>query len=254
MAGKRNHARDQKAAVNLPIWQEALFGIEVLLLHATPVYFGFGVPRGDQSGVVIIPGFLGSDVYLMEMYAWLKRVGYQPYYSGIGINAECPNLLIRRRLNQTIEQAYRETGRRIHLIGHSLGGILARSVAGEQPGRIASVIMLASPFRGTVMHPRVLKAVEAVRQRIKVNHGEAVLPDCYTGKCTCAFLDCLRRNLHGSVDETAIYTKTDGFVDWRYCITDDPDHNFEVAGTHVGLAFNPAVYSIIAKRLAESAR
>lgn len=253
MAGKRNHARDQKEAANLPFWQEALFGIEVLLLHATPVYYGLGVPRGDQSGVVIIPGFLVTDLYLMEMYAWLKRVGYQPYYSGIGVNAECPNLLIRRRLNQTIEQAYRETGRRIHLIGHSLGGILARSAAGEQPNRIASVITLGSPFRGTVMHPRILRAVEAVRQRIKANHGETVLPGCYTGKCTCSFLDCLRRDLEGAVNETAIYTRADGFVDWRYCITDDPDHNFEVTGTHVGLAFNPSVYTIIAKRLAESA-
>jgi len=80
-----------------------LFGIEVLLLHATPVYYGFGVPRGDQSGVVMIPGFLVTDMYLVEMYAWLKRIGYRPYYSGIGVNAECPNLLIRRRLNETIE-------------------------------------------------------------------------------------------------------------------------------------------------------
>jgi hypothetical protein len=60
---------------HLPIWQEALFGIEIVLLHAAPVYFGFGVPRGDESGVVIIPGFLGSDIYLVEMYAWLKRIG-----------------------------------------------------------------------------------------------------------------------------------------------------------------------------------
>ena len=34
---------------HLPIWQEALFGIEILLLHAAPVYFGFGVPRGETG-------------------------------------------------------------------------------------------------------------------------------------------------------------------------------------------------------------
>ena len=250
VAQKRNRVGKGRAA-NLPIWQEALFGIEALLLHAAPVYYGFGVPRGDQSGVIMIPGFLVTDIYLVEMYAWLKRIGYRPYYSGIGVNAECPNLLIRRRLNQTIEQAYRETGRRVHLIGHSLGGVLARSVAGDQPKRIASVITLGAPFRGTVAHPRVLRAVEAVRQRIKLNHGASVLPDCYTGRCTCAFLDSLRRELDASVAETAIYTRTDGFVDWRYCVTGVPEHDFEVTGTHVGLAFNPAVYGLIAKRLAE---
>jgi hypothetical protein len=50
--------------------------------------------------------------------------------------------------------------------------------------------------------------------------------------------------------ETAIYTKTDGIVDWHYCITGDPELDFEVPGTHIGLAFNPSVYDIIANRLA----
>src|SRR6516225_8285858 len=53
------------------LWTEALFGAEVLLLHATPVYYGFGVPRGDDSAVLIIPGFLGTDLYLTELHGWL---------------------------------------------------------------------------------------------------------------------------------------------------------------------------------------
>ena len=73
-----------------------------------------------------------------------------PTFSGIGINAECPNLLIQRRLNQTIEKALADTGRKIHLIGHSLGGVIARSLAGERPKDVASVITLAAPVRGTV--------------------------------------------------------------------------------------------------------
>jgi triacylglycerol esterase/lipase EstA (alpha/beta hydrolase family) len=221
-------------------------------LHAAPVYYGFGIPRGDGSGVVIIPGFLGTDVYLVEMNAWLRRIGYQPYFSGIGLNAECPNLLIRFRLSQTIEQARRETGRKIHLIGHSLGGIIARSVARERPQDIASVITLASPFRGTVLHPRVQQAADAVRTRILQQNGGSVLPDCYTGHCTCSFLDYLKRDPPGSVKQTAIYTTTDGVADWRTCITGNKDQDFEVTGTHIGLAFNPVVYGIVAKRLAEA--
>lgn len=242
--------RNDQAASHLPIWQEVLFGIEALLLHAAPVYYGFGVPRGDNSAVVIIPGFLMTDLYLAGMYGWLARVGYQPYFSGIGVNADCPNLLIRRKLAETIERARGKTGRKIHLIGHSLGGVLARSVAANRPEDIASVITLASPFRGTVAHPRVLQAVEAVRRQIRQNHGKKVLPDCYSGHCTCAFVDSLSRDLPATVAETAIYTRHDGIVDWRYCITGNPDVDFEVSGTHVGLGFNPSVYSIIATRLA----
>ncbi len=249
MPGKPTQLREDDAEASVPLWQEALFGVEVLLLHATPAYYGFGVPHGDGSGVVIIPGFLGTDMYLMEMYAWLRRIGYQPYFSGIGLNAECPNLLIRRHLTETMNRALRETGRPIHVIGHSLGGIIARSVAGQRPDDVASVITLGSPFRGTVAHSRVLKAAEIVRKGIQLKHGQGVLPDCYTGRCTCQFLDSLRRDLPAGITETAIYTRTDGVVDWRYCVTENPAVDFEVPGTHIGLAFNPAVFDIIARRL-----
>lgn len=232
-----------------PFWTEALFGAEVLLLHATPVYYGLGVPRGDGSAVIIIPGFLGTDLYLTEFHAWLRRIGYRPYFSGIGVNAECPNLLIQRRLSQTIDKALAETGRKIHLIGHSLGGVIARSAAGQRPKDVASVITLAAPIRGTVANRTVLHAAEAVRLKILQEHGRGVLPDCYTGRCTCHFVDSLKRDLPDSIRQTAIYTKTDGVVDWQYCITGDPSLDVEVPGTHIGLAFNPAVYETIARRL-----
>jgi triacylglycerol lipase len=254
VAGKRTAARPESAVSHLPIWQEALVGIEVLLLHAAPVYYGFGVPRGDDSGVVLIPGFLGSDIYLVEIYAWLRRMGYRPYFSGIGLNADCPNLLIRHRLNATIDKACQETGGRVHLLGHSLGGLLARSVAAARTSEVASVLTLGAPFRGTILHPGVEEAVEAVRRQILFNHGKSVLPDCYTAQCSCSFLNSLRTDLPASVRETAVYSRTDGFVDWRYCSTGNPDNDFEVTGTHIGLVFNPTVYRIIALRLAEPTR
>ncbi len=211
-----------------------------------------GVPQGDGSAVVIIPGFLGTDLYLTELHAWLKRIGYRPYFSGIGVNAECPNLLIQKRLNQTIKTALSDTGRKIHLIGHSLGGVIARSVAGQRPQDVASVITLASPIRGTVANRAVLHAAEAVRLRILEEHGGNVLPSCYTGRCTCNFLGSLRRAVPESMIETAIYTRQDGIVDWRYCITSDPRKDVEVPGTHIGMAFNAAAYSVLAERLART--
>ena len=180
---------------DVSLWTEALFGAEVLLLHASPVYYGFGVPPGDGSGVVIIPGFLGTDLYLNELRGWLARIGYRAYFSGIGINADCPNLLIQRRLNETLTRALDETGGRIHLIGHSLGGVIARSVAGTRPKDIASLITLASPIQGTVAHRNIIYAAEAVRLRILQEHGDGVLPHCYTGRCTCNFVDSLRRKV-----------------------------------------------------------
>jgi pimeloyl-ACP methyl ester carboxylesterase len=138
------------------------------------------------------------------------------------------------------------------LIGHSLGGVIARSVAGQRPGDVASVITLASPFRGTATTRTVLHAAEGIRQRILKEHGPGVLPTCYTGRCTCNFADSLKRDIPDSMLETAIYTRDDGIVDWRYCMTRNPGVDFEVPGTHIGMAFNPSVYSIVAERLAKA--
>jgi hypothetical protein len=77
-----------------------------------------------------------------------------------------------------------------------------------------------------------------------------VLPDCYTGRCTCSFVDSLKRDISDSMMETAIYTRDDGIVDWHYCMTGDREVDFEVPGTHIGMAFNPSAYAVVGERLA----
>ena len=242
--------RTADQAVPLPIWQEMLVGIEMVYLRLSPVYWGFGIPAGDGSAVVVIPAFLMTDLYLTEFRSWINRIGYKAYFSGIGMNAECPNLLIQQRLTQTIERAYKETGRKIHLVGHSLGGVIARAAAHQMPDRIASVVTLGSPFRGVSVHQSILRAAQFVRGQILERHGDAVLPDCYTAGCTCNFLESLVVKLPKSVGETAVYTKSDGIVDWKVCRTGNPEVDFEVSATHIGLAFNPIVFDVVAHRLA----
>jgi pimeloyl-ACP methyl ester carboxylesterase len=231
---------------------EAFAGLDWLALRASPVYYGWGVPRGDGSGVVVIPGFLGTDSYLVEMRSWLGRLRYKAYLSGIGRNAECLELLVGR-LMQTIEQARAETGRPVHLIGHSLGGILARSAAALRPDMVGSVITLGSPFRGIRSHPMVLQAAELVRAKI-TRERTAYRPDCYTGFCTCGAVASLEWPFPATIPQTAVYTKSDGIVDWRFCINDNPDTDCEVIGTHVGLVFNAYVYQLIAARLDRAAK
>lgn len=239
---------------DLSILGEVLCGAELVLLHAAPLYYGLGIPHGDGSAVVLIPAFLCPDAYLIPLHQWLARIGYKPFFSGIGFNTQCPNLLIRHQLNRTIEKALSKSGRKLHLVGHSLGGIIARAIAAQRPADIASVVTLGAPFRGTVAHRSILRAAQIVRQRILAKHGNDVLPDCYTGHCTCDFLDSLQHSMPASVTETAIYSEGDGVVDWRYCKTDRPEADFRVSGTHLGLVFNPAAYSVIAERLAQIRR
>ena len=103
-----NFLKDQQVSQR-PLWREAFVGLDWLALRSSPVYYGLGVPRGDGSAVIVIPGFMGTDMYLREIYDWLRRIGYRPYMSRIGWNAECVNTLVDR-LSETITTAQAETG------------------------------------------------------------------------------------------------------------------------------------------------
>jgi len=236
----------------LPILCEPISLLEFAALRLSPVYYGLGVPAGDGTAVVIIPGLLGMDLVLFELHAWLDRIGYRAYFSGMGLAADCPNLLARS-LSATIDRAYAETGRRVHLVGHSLGGIFARSAAVRMPDRIASVTTLGTPFRGLVVHSLVLTLGSLVRRRIRSRHPKAPR-GCATSRCSCAFARSLQKKWPRSVAQTALYTREDGIVDWRYCRTGDPKVDVEVCGTHLGLIVNSTTYLCIAERLAGKAR
>jgi triacylglycerol lipase len=235
-----------------PIWLEALFPLDWLALHASPIYYGFGVPHGHGEPVVLVPGFLGTDRYLTEMHLWLRRMGYRPYFSGIGRNVDCPELLTQR-LVITVQQAYAETHQKVTIIGHSLGGMLARAAGHREPSLIQQVITMGSPFRSVRAHPLVLSAANFVRANI-VRERKArreVTQTCFTPQCTCSFVRTLRNDRHtGKFLRNAIYSKVDGVVDWRSCVEEDGTLNREVTATHIGMAFNPDVYRTIANLLA----
>jgi len=218
-----------------------------LSLRLSGVYYGNGVPHGDGSPVVVVPGFLGSDRYLVTLYRWLRRIGYRPYYSGMGRNMRCPDLLVERLL-RTVEQAHVDTGLRARIVGHSLGGTLARAVAARAPEQVEQVITLGSPLAFARVHPLVFAAAGIVRANVR--RGPTRPPECYTEACNCAFVRSAGMPLPASVRGVSIYTRRDGVVDWRCCLDETGHPNIEVKGTHLGLAFNRDVYSEIARQLA----
>lgn len=232
----------------LPLWMETLVGIDWTLLHISPLYYGWGVPQGDGSPVILVPGFLANDFYLYDMYFWLKRIGYTPYLSNIGWNADCLNNLVNK-LSETVTKAHEETGKKVHLIGHSLGGVLSRGAAAARLDLVASVITMGSPFRGVKSHPFLIDMAEKVRRRIFTNYDESRPPYCYTGYCDCVAVASMQKVLPDTIKKTAIYSKMDGVVHWENCIYRDDKKNFEVASTHIGMAFNYQVYKLISERL-----
>jgi pimeloyl-ACP methyl ester carboxylesterase len=126
-------------------WQPAA---EFGTLIGDPIYWGWGVARGDGHSVLVLPGLLGGDGYLLPLRSWLRRVGYAPLRSGIDRNPGWSEELVQE-LGELVEGEYRRSGRPLTIIGHSMGGVLGRSVAVRHPHAVRHVITLGSPLRRT---------------------------------------------------------------------------------------------------------
>lgn len=114
----------------------SLFGPGALLQPALefgqllrdPVFWGWGVPRGDGHTVLVLPGLGAGDAYLRPLRGWLRRLGYRTMRSGIRRNPGLSERLLAE-LGERVEAEYRRTGRRVSIVGHSMGGAQARAGA-----------------------------------------------------------------------------------------------------------------------------
>ncbi len=215
----------------LPFWREAFASLDWLSLRFSPVFAGHGIERGKGEAVVLVPGLFAADASMIELSGWLARIGHRPYASGIGVNAVRTEIAIAAVV-ATIDLAHAETGAPVRLIGHSLGGVIARAAALRRANRVSHVVTLGSPVDGLSAHPAVLAAAQLI-------HGDDLE--------TC--LATVQQALPVTIAETNIYSKSDGVVDWRTCHREDATA-IEVSGTHTGLIANAAAYGAIANVLA----
>lgn len=177
------------------------------MLLADPIYWGLGVPRGDGRPVLVLPGLFAGDAYLQPLRDWLARAGYSPVRSGIDRNPGWSAELIDG-LAKIVSAEHQRTGRRVTIIGHSMGGLQGRSVAARLPRVVRHVVALGSP------------------------------------------LALAQEHLPGTVRMTAIYSPEDRIVRYPASLARDRRaRNVKVAGSHIGLAFNPAVYRVLAGAL-----
>lgn len=237
------------------IWREFLWTLDWLSLRLSPVYLGKDVPHGDGGPVVLVPGFLTTDIYLTEMRYWLRRIGYRAYSSRIGVNADCIETLTRR-LEKRVEDIHARTGRPVRLIGHSLGGLLARRLAVHRPDLVSQLVSLGSPIQALEAHPAIMAAARLVGERIEHLEPGSAARGRGPGVCLSERCECLAGYEASApppgVRRAAVYTRSDGVVPWTICLEPEPDLNYDVGGSHLGLAFNPRAYRVVAELLAEA--
>ena len=194
-------------------------------------------PRGDGHPVLMLPGFLASDLSMAPMRRYLRELGYDAHAWRMGRNIGGVARM-RAVLRDRLAGIHAVTGRKVSIVGWSLGGVYARDLALQVPDMVRYVVSLGSPFANDVRATNATRLYEALS-----GEGADDNPE-------------LRAAIAGDlpVPTTSIYSRTDGIVNWRTCLLrpSDTAENIEVhLASHVGLGVNPAALWAVADRLAQ---
>src|SRR5260370_9332644 len=88
----QSEVRTPVHSVPLPIWQEILVGIEMVYLRLSPVYWGFGIPPGDGSAVVLIPALLLTDLYFDQVPSRNNPLPHKRHVSRTPLQTQVPHI------------------------------------------------------------------------------------------------------------------------------------------------------------------
>jgi pimeloyl-ACP methyl ester carboxylesterase len=97
--------------------------------------------------VMLLPGFGAHPGRMRRMQEALAAAGHEAHDWGLGFNlgpTEANFVFLMRRVG-ALARAHKQP---VALIGWSLGGLFAREIAHRQPGAVARVITLGTPFSG----------------------------------------------------------------------------------------------------------
>jgi pimeloyl-ACP methyl ester carboxylesterase len=210
------------------------------------------LPRGDGHTVMTLPGFMGADGSTSQLRKFLNNRGYKAIPWGFGRNAadvrsqDIDDFLQHRSqmedmITTKVEQEFIASGRKVTLIGWSLGGLYAVAVAHRCPQWVRQVITLGTPYgdpRGTALY--------GVMDRLYENEVDE--------EALQRWVSHTYRDGPLRVPVLALYSETDGIVGTGIARCEaDPRYvtNMTVMASHVGFPFNPLVFGVIANHMVE---
>ena len=264
-----------------PIWREARFGGELRALRRSGLLDGVG-SEGRGLPVLLVPGLFAPDSSLTFLARYLKHHGFRPRRAGIASNVDCSEREMER-LTLRVKRAAAEAGSRVAIIGHSRGGIFARTLAVRHPELVASVMCLGSPLVDPLanIHPFLHLQLELIARL-----GDRRVPRFASHACVDAGVldqleqiaehypvvrslvrrvrespreECCQRFWEDSrapiPEQTAyvsVYSRSDGVVSPAACL-DPAARHIEVQSSHCGMAWNVDVFRALLPRLRDVA-
>lgn len=194
------------------------------------------LPKGDGHPVIALPGFVASDRSTQPMRRLLSDLGYSTYGWGLGRNLKF-NDQRESEMRDLLRTVHAREGKKVTLIGWSLGGVFAREMAKHNPDAVRSVISLGSPISGDMDQTSARRLYEFMNgaPTKEMQHRLSTLSEA------------------PPVPTTSVYSKSDGIVSWRGSMQKPggQTENIRVPASHTGLGVNPLVMKILADRLAQ---
>jgi triacylglycerol esterase/lipase EstA (alpha/beta hydrolase family) len=210
------------------------------------------LPEGDGHTIMTIPGFMGADGSTSRLRKFLSHRGYNAIPWGLGRNASevrsqnIDDFLEHRAQTEDviaarIEEEFEASGRKLTLIGWSLGGLYAVALAHRFPQWVRQAITLGTPYgdpRGTALYSIMGGLYD---NEVDEEGLQRWVSHTYRG-------GQLR------VPVLALYSESDGIVGAGIAkCQGDPRFvtNMAVMASHVGFPFNPLVIAVIGNYLVE---
>jgi alpha/beta superfamily hydrolase len=210
------------------------------LFDSLNAHMGVKPPEvGDGHPVVVYPGLGGGAFATSHLRRFLKESGFAVHDWEGGVNTGPLGIFDDwlGELDDRVRQLHEQHGRKVSLIGWSLGGVYAREIAKRCPDAVRQVITLGTPFaslRGANHAGIAFKLLNKDRAHLPPEREE-------------------RLRVCPPVPTTSIYSKSDGIVSWRGCLARQRERseNVEVSTSHLGMVSHPQVLRIVADRLAQ---
>jgi pimeloyl-ACP methyl ester carboxylesterase len=204
-------------------------------------------PRGDGHPVLLLPGFMAGENSLIALKLFLQRKGYDVHTWGLGRNMGFRSKHANA-LPQKIRYLHHITGRKVSLVGWSLGGVFSFYGAESSMDSVRSIITLGSPVSIDAVGNQSPATVKALYRLVGHRQGSSAHSLQPRAKA-------MRERRRLPIPTSCLYSLTDGVVPPQEATIDgDPSihENIQVPGSHVGLGFNGIVLAIVADRLAEA--
>ncbi len=203
-------------------------------------------PAGDGHPVLLVPGFMASESSLFALKLYLQNKGYNVHTWGMGRNMGFRSKHANA-LPQKIRYLHHITGKKVSLVGWSLGGVFSMYGAQNALECVRSIITLGSPVSVESTGSQSPNVVKALYRMVSHRLGASAHVMMPRAKV-------MRERRRLAVPTSCLYSLFDGVVPPQEATIDgDPalHENIRVPGSHIGLGFNGIVLAIVAERLSQ---